>query len=116
MSIQPHVLLVPPDLYKVADRLLHTKILNIIFGNYQMYQYREDKPHWERVKHRLKRPSKFNLYSVIRTRYDDEEYALIDSFHLPKAMRKQGYYVEKIWEPGYMQTDYDPKICRHSGV
>jgi len=104
------VLIVPQSLYGVADRVMNTKVLRgTELGNYQQFQYKDDKPHWERVKNKESiRP--FKIDHVIRRRYEDDEYAMTKSFHLPKAMKKQGYVVEKVFEVGRMQDDYDPKI------
>lgn len=111
--MQPSILLVPPSMYNIADKVLYTKdLLETQFGNYIKTQYREERPRWERNKNYLRYGDKFNLDRIIRREHYDENCYTTKKFHLPKAMRKQGYYVKRIFHIGYMQTDCEPKICK----
>lgn len=98
LEVGGNVLLVPSNLYDTAERLLYTKdLLETQFGSYIKTQYRDEKPKWIRNKNYLTYGDKFKLNRIIRRRYYDENCYVTKSFHLPKAMRKQGYYVKRYW-------------------
>lgn len=106
-EIEPRILLVPPTLLETANRVLFTIIIpKSEFGNYHQEQYKNEKPYWVRYKNILFEKSKFKLETVIR---EKGNYEIPESFHLPKAMRKRGYYVEYKYL-GY--GDYSLKILK----
>lgn len=107
------VLLVPPGLFKIAERIMNTRyLLQTVFGNYIQCQYKKEKPYWKRYYNHLEKPKKTELTDVVRTKHGPGEYDLIESFHLPRAMRKHGYFVVKRWPKEMYCEDYVPWIKR----
>ena len=108
--MEPDILLVPPSMYKVAERLLNTRDLpSTRLGNYIQSQYKNEKPCWRRDAHFLYWPTgKSTIYSFVRR--ESDEYGTTLDFSLPRAMRKRGFWVERRWSGRYGETDYDPVI------